>query len=42
LRFQTLAGAIEGVFTLSSTSLQRVGEVRSMAAAVAQPVEAVG
>jgi hypothetical protein len=40
LRFQILAGAIEGVFTLSSTSLQRVGEVRSMASADAQPMEA--
>jgi hypothetical protein len=36
LRFQTLSGAIEGVFTLVSTSLERVGEIRSMAAAGAQ------
>jgi len=42
LRFQILSGAIEGAFTLSSTSLERVGEVRSMAAAGAQPKEAPG
>jgi hypothetical protein len=42
LRFQILAGAIEGVFTLVSTSLQRIGEVRSMAAAGAQTVEIPG
>jgi hypothetical protein len=42
LRFQILSGAIEGVFTLSGTGLRRVGEVRSMAAAGAQPMEAAG
>jgi hypothetical protein len=42
LRFHILSGAIEGVFTLSSTSVRRVGEVRSMAAAEAQPMEAAG
>jgi hypothetical protein len=42
LRFQILSGAIEGVFTLSSTSLERVGEVRPMAAAEAEPMEAPG
>jgi hypothetical protein len=31
LRFQILSGAIEGVFTLTSTSLERIGEIRSMA-----------
>jgi hypothetical protein len=40
LRFQIQAGAIEGVFTLNSTRLERVGEVRSMAAAGTQPMEA--
>jgi hypothetical protein len=33
LRFQTLSGAIEGVFTLSSVSLKRIGEGRSIATA---------
>jgi hypothetical protein len=42
LRFQILSGAIEGVFILSSTSLERVGDLRSMTAADAQPVEATG
>ncbi len=40
LRFQIQAGAIEGVFTLGSTRLERVGEVRSMAAARAQSMGA--
>jgi hypothetical protein len=42
LRFRILSGAIEGVFTLSGTRLERVGEVRSMAVAGAQPMEARG
>jgi hypothetical protein len=42
LRFQILSGAIEGILTLGSTRLERVGEVRSMAAAGAQPAEARG
>ena len=42
LRFQILSGAIEGVFALSSTRLERIGEVRSMAAAAAHRMEARG
>jgi hypothetical protein len=40
LRFQILSGAIEGVFTLNRTSLERVGEVRSTPDAGAEVVEA--
>jgi hypothetical protein len=40
LRFQILSGAIEGVFTLISTSIERVGEARFMAVARDQHMEA--
>jgi hypothetical protein len=39
LRFQILSGAIEGVFTLISTSLDRVGEVTLMGPAVNKELE---